>query len=76
MLPGLYAVDYSFGRCASSVLSMLLLLPFSYHMGTLPKKAFRVVNIIPLIKGLQEFEKWNLSPQEFILIGCRHFCYV
>ena len=36
----LYAVDYSFGRCASSVLSVLLL-PFSYHMGTLPKKAFR-----------------------------------
>ena len=71
-----YALGYSFGRCASSVLSMLLLLPFSYHMGTLPKKAFRVVNSIPLIKGLQKVERWNLSLQEFILIGCHYFFYV
>ena len=131
----LYAVDYSFGRCASSVLSVLLL-PFSYHMGTLPKKAFRGgfpggsevkvsawnagdlvqpwVGKIPwrrkwqptpvLLSGeshggrslvgstvhgaaksqtqlsdfttRQEFERWTLGPQEFILIGCRYFFYV
>ena len=129
------AVDYSFGRCASSVLSVLFLLLFSYHMGSLPKKAFRggfpggsEVKVsawnaggLGSIPGLgrfpgegngnplqysclenpmeggawwatvhgvaksrtqltdfttrQEFERWTLSPQEFILIGCRYFFF-